>query len=67
MTRGKSGRYKPKAFLIDYTETERTTAKEALKLPHWTKAMEEEFKALKQNNTWSLTQKQENHKIVGCK
>ena len=66
VTRSKSGIYKPKPFLIDYTETK---AKEALKRPHWRKAMEEDFKALKQNNTWSLTQKQENQKMycVGCK
>ena len=53
--------------LIDYTEHEPTNAKEALKHPHWRKAMEEEFQGLKKNNTWTLTQKQNDQKTVGCK
>ncbi|KAA0045110.1 Retrovirus-related Pol polyprotein from transposon TNT 1-94 [Cucumis melo var. makuwa] len=55
VTRSKNGIFKPKALLIDYTEHEPTNAKEALKHPHWRKAMEEEFLALKKNNTWTLT------------
>ncbi|KAL0546151.1 hypothetical protein IC582_016057 [Cucumis melo] len=42
-------------------------AKEALKHLHWRKAMEEEFLALKKNNTWSLTQQKCDQKTVGCK
>ena len=41
VTWSKSGIYKPKVLLIDYIETEPTTAKEALKHPHWRKAMED--------------------------
>ncbi|KAA0063212.1 putative mitochondrial protein [Cucumis melo var. makuwa] len=53
ITRSKYGIFKPKAFLIDYTQTEPCNAKEAFKHPHWKKAMEEKFEALQKNDTKS--------------
>ncbi|KAA0035484.1 putative mitochondrial protein [Cucumis melo var. makuwa] len=67
ITRSKHGIFKPKAFLIDYTQTEPYNVKEAFNHPHWKKAMEEEFEALQKNDTWSLTSQNPNQKIVGCK
>ncbi|KAA0053142.1 putative mitochondrial protein [Cucumis melo var. makuwa] len=45
ITRSKHGIFKPKAFLIDYTQTEPCNVKEAFKRSHWEKAMKEEFEA----------------------
>ncbi|TYK18915.1 Retrovirus-related Pol polyprotein from transposon TNT 1-94 [Cucumis melo var. makuwa] len=67
ITQSKHDIFKPKAFLIDYTQTETCNAKEAFNHPHWKKAMEEEFKALQKNGTWSLIPQNPNQKIVGCK
>lgn len=51
ITRGKSGIFRPKVLLVDYTQHEPCGEKEALKHPQWKKAMEDEFNALQQNNT----------------
>lgn len=40
---------------------------EASKDPNWVKAMENEIKALKENNTWILTDLPKGRKIVGSK
>jgi hypothetical protein len=48
ITRGKTGKLKPKAFL---TTAEPTTVKNALADPQWSQAMHIEFKALTDNNT----------------
>lgn len=41
MTRRKHGIFKPKVFLINYTQHEPCDAKQTLKPPHWRRAMEE--------------------------
>lgn len=40
---------------------------EALTDPNWVKAMNEEMKALHQNNTWEITNLPKNRKPIGCK
>lgn len=67
VTRGKNGIFKPKAFLVDYTQTEPTTAREALKCPEWRQAMQEEYDALLVNKTWDLVPMPTGQKVVGCK
>ena len=65
MTRSKCGIFKPKVYLVDYTQHEPCDVKEALKHPHWKKAMEDEYTALMNNNTWTfvhrLVDKKRNH------
>lgn len=67
VTRGKSEIFKPKVYLVDYTQHEPCDFKEVLKHPHWKKAMEEEVCALQNNNTWTLVPKPADKKIIGCK
>lgn len=41
--------------------------KEALDHPLWLEPIHEEFRALDQNNTWTLVSKTPNINIVGCR
>jgi hypothetical protein len=68
MTRSRRGIFQPKqrtdgtvawftacqAHGIDDPTIEPSTHHEALRIPHWRAAMEQEFNALLQNDTWSL-------------
>ena len=66
VTRSKNGIRKPKVLLIEYIEKESSTAKEALKSPHWLEAMKDEYRALIKNETWDPVPLPQN-KIIGCK
>lgn len=44
-----------------------TRFKEAAKTPEWVRAMNEEIRALKSNQTWSLVPLPLNKKAIGCK
>lgn len=76
-TRSKSGIFKKKALIaslhsdstVDFTQTEPTTYKIALKVPVWFNAMKEEIEALHSQKTWSLVSlpSQKNLVVVnGC-
>ncbi|XP_074293384.1 uncharacterized protein LOC141620405 [Silene latifolia] len=43
------------------------TVKQALVLPHWRQAMQDEYDALARNNTWTLVPRSSAHNVVGCK
>ncbi|WJX56325.1 hypothetical protein P8452_41992 [Trifolium repens] len=64
ITRGNTGKLKPKAFL---TTSEPNTVKNALADPQWSQAMHTEFKALTDNNTWSLVSLPPKKRAIGCK
>ena len=79
-TRSKVGIFKPKALAatvskpkfaveatIDYTLTEPPSFKIAAQYPQWCSAMDEEFDALKRQNTWSLVPASPSQNVVGCK
>lgn len=51
VTRSKNEVFKPKMLLTEYTEVEPPFVKEALRCPHWTTAMIEEYIALLRNQT----------------
>uniref|UniRef100_A0A2N9GYN8 Reverse transcriptase Ty1/copia-type domain-containing protein n=1 Tax=Fagus sylvatica TaxID=28930 RepID=A0A2N9GYN8_FAGSY len=61
----------PKALLATASHlshsTEPTCLKNASKDPQWRKAMNNEFDALLQNQTWTLVHPHQNQNIVGCK
>nr|KYP58717.1 hypothetical protein KK1_014137 [Cajanus cajan] len=67
-TRSKSGISKPKLhssiFLI---ESEPKSARQAFKDPKWLAAMQQEYNALINNNTWTLVNLPQNRKAIGCK
>ncbi|CAL2259009.1 unnamed protein product [Prunus armeniaca] len=44
-----------------------TRVKDALKSREWTKAMDEEMRALQQNNTWEVVELPKGKKLVGCR
>lgn len=67
ITGANNGISKPKIFFIDYKEIEPSTTRDALKHPHWRKAMEEEYSTLMKNETWELVSSLPNQKIVDCK
>lgn len=41
--------------------------KEALAIPHWKEAMQQEFDALVKNTTWTLTELPPRRQAIGCK
>ena len=43
------------------------TIQEALKDPHWTRAIIDEMAALQKNRTWTLAKLPKGKRIVGCK
>jgi histone deacetylase 1/2 len=63
-TRAKSGFKQPK-LLVAHTEPK--TVKQALLDPSWKSAMQVEYDALLQNNTWSLVPLPPNRQAIGCK
>jgi len=68
-TRSKSGIFKPKVLHThsDLQPSAPTSIVEALSSPPWCQAMTDEYNALLNNNTWSLTSLPEGAKAVGCK
>ncbi|KAM1664382.1 hypothetical protein ACFXTN_039912 [Malus domestica] len=74
-TRSKSGIFKPKAYsatkhhLPSHISPDflPTTYIQASKHSHWRQAMQEEFNALVNTNTWSLVPPHPSRSLVGCK
>ncbi|KAE8693334.1 hypothetical protein F3Y22_tig00110813pilonHSYRG00189 [Hibiscus syriacus] len=54
LTRGKCGIFKPKAYSCHFDEVVSSIINEALQLPKWVAAVQEEFDALKRNGTLTL-------------
>ena len=74
VTRSKAGIYKPKLFnvlkhplIVFSAPAEPLSIKQALSDPNWKKAMDAEFQALKNNDTWDLVPYQSKYNIVGNK
>lgn len=79
ITRSKAGIFKPKALLSatrhplppsplpSFLPHEPTSYKQALNTPEWNNAMIEEYKALCQQQTWSLVPLPPNKNLIGCK
>ena len=63
-TWAKAGIRKPKVYAVTL---EPKSAKEALSIPHWKQAMDEEFAALMRNKTWKLVQLPPNRRAIGSK
>ncbi|KAK0590890.1 hypothetical protein LWI29_032870 [Acer saccharum] len=68
ITRSKNGIFRPKLFISScyLAESDPTTAKIALQDPKWVQAMQDEFKALQANKTWSLVPCTADMNVVGC-
>jgi histone deacetylase 1/2 len=64
ITRGKTGKLKPKVFL---TEIEPQSVRNAMTDSRWLQAMQTEYKALMDNHTWSLVPLPPHRKAIGCK
>jgi histone deacetylase 1/2 len=64
VTRGKTGNLKPKVFLA---ALEPKNVRSALTDPKWRQAMQDEYMALMDNNTWSLVSLPPHRKAIGCK
>jgi histone deacetylase 1/2 len=67
ITRSMSGITKKKVILNLTAVAEPYTLNQALKDPHWTRAMDQEIAALHHNHTWYLVAKPSDVNIVGCK
>ena len=73
ITRSKNNIHKPIQKLSYHTQLyspthlEPSTVSQALKDPNWRQAMQEEYTALVQNNTWSLVPPHTAANVVGCK
>jgi histone deacetylase 1/2 len=78
ITRSKNNIHKPKSIPPDMTPTPRALLVEikeikpisfttASKNPHWRQAMNEEFQALLDNDTWILHLPKPNTNLMGCK
>ena len=71
-TRGRIGIVKPNpkyalAVVFPTTPPEPKSIKVALRDPGWRAAMDDEMKALHQNNTWVLVPRQPSMHIIGCR
>ena len=68
ITRSKAGVFKPKTYTttVSYAH-EPVSLKVALSSSSWLPAMQDEYRALLQNRTWSLTSLPSGAKVVGCK
>lgn len=71
-TRSQNNIHKPKRFFTATkhplpNDTEPTSVKQALSIPHWRSAMDEEFQALQRHGTWRLVPKPDRANIIGCK
>jgi histone deacetylase 1/2 len=64
VTRGKTGNLKPKVFLA---VSEPKTVRSAMADPKWLSAMQAEYKALMDNQTWSLVPLSPHRRAIGCK
>ncbi|PRQ23920.1 putative RNA-directed DNA polymerase [Rosa chinensis] len=74
LTRGKRGIVQKKSFLsvltepsCDPTDFEPSHYKAALKIPAWKQAMQEEYDALMNQNTWTLVPLPPDKNLVPCK
>lgn len=63
-TRAKVGIRKPKVF---QASIEPTFVKQALSIPHWKQAMDDEYVALMRNNTWTLVELPPGRSAIGSK
>lgn len=66
-TKSKNEIFKPKAFSTSLTEKEPLTIEEAFKSEAWTKAAQQEFNSLLQNQTCDLVPLPENRSVIRCK
>ncbi|PNX62174.1 histone deacetylase, partial [Trifolium pratense] len=67
-TRAKTGFVQPKLnFKLLLTHSEPKNVKQALLHPQWHTAMQAEYDALINNNTWSLVKLPSNRKAIGSK
>lgn len=68
-TRSQTGNLKPRKIFnlthIAPPESEPTTYKSALQIPHWHQAMCDEYNALCKQKTWSLVPLPTHHNILG--
>ncbi|PRQ49208.1 putative RNA-directed DNA polymerase [Rosa chinensis] len=73
MTRSKNGIYKKKVFYAANiaatvsANEEPTSHKQAMKIPEWKHAMQDEYDALLNQGTWILVPPQQQKNIVSCK
>ncbi|KAL6332879.1 hypothetical protein AAG906_019391 [Vitis piasezkii] len=67
ITRSKNGISKPKVYTVDLNVEEPNTLQEAISHPKWKEAMNEEFRALMKNKTWSLVPLPSDRTSVGCR
>ena len=63
-TRAKAGIRKPKVYTVSL---ELKSAKEALIIPYWKQAMDEEFATLMKNKTWELVPLTPDKNAIGSK
>ncbi|MDV3146689.1 MAG: reverse transcriptase domain-containing protein, partial [Sweet potato little leaf phytoplasma] len=72
ITRSKAGIFKPKCWLSSVSVhspslTEPTCFKDAVKYAEWRDAMDKEYQALVENNTWTLVPPSSSLTVVSCK
>ncbi|KAG8480777.1 hypothetical protein CXB51_025440 [Gossypium anomalum] len=67
MTRIKMGIYKPKTYMAVVSDVEPLTIHEAMAIPSWKQAVNDELQALIRNRTWDLVSVPVNQSLVGCK
>ncbi|KAK8518594.1 hypothetical protein V6N12_011845 [Hibiscus sabdariffa] len=67
ITRRKSGIFKPKMYMCEASKTEPFDVYSAFQSKTWTDAVFAEYKALINNNTWTLVTLPPHRKPIGCK
>lgn len=67
ITKSKVGVFKPKTYVVELSVTEPKSIHEAMTIPSWQKAVDEELQALIKNDTCDLVPAPAHHNLVGCK
>lgn len=60
-------KYAKVATLHSSPENLPNTVKQALILPQWCNAMDDEYQALERNHTWTLVPRSHSQNVIGCK
>lgn len=67
VTRSKNGIFKPKVYMFELIQVKPKDIHEAVAIPSWKKAVDDELQALIRNETWDLMVAAADQNLVGCK
>lgn len=67
VTRSKNGIFKQRVYAVELSQVLSKDIHEAVTIPSWRKAVNDELQALVRNETWELVPAPDDQNLVGCK